>query len=336
MSSFFTGLSEYLQQSTPTGDLDKLQQYKTFPGHVLAVCMGEGSPMYETGRDIGKIKFRDLAREYNKDEDLCTKVAYPLDRSIARYPYPGEEVIIYRAFGEVTSPNALTLSNIFYYTFVVSTHHNVTYNQNPFIGTDSLHVNSANPFISYDVAKRRFEKVTKDLNSVRDGANKTKIYKQLRPQEGDFVLQGRFGQSIRMGSTSAVDTNNEWNGDGKPGVAGDGIMVLRVDRDNTITEKDMYTSGLADTDDAAIYLCTSQNIPLLLACTKEMKSWGASYGLVDNAADQVGGALTTNQDTSQLWQKVVDSTKPIDTVYQSVGGSSQQVIQPNQAPTTNL
>lgn len=329
MSTFSTGLGD-LYKPQLSGDVNKLQQYKVFPGHVLDVCLDENHSLFESIRDIGKIRFRDVVNEYSKAEDDCNKIAYPLDRSIQRYPYPGEEVIIYRAFGEVTAEQALVLSNIFFYTFVVSVHHNITYNQNPFIGTSNAY---GNPNDNYNVAKRRFEKKAIDLNSVRDGSNKTKIYKQLRPQEGDFIIQGRFGNSIRLGSTSARGTSNEWN-DSNAGVAGDGIMILRVDRDNTIQEKSMLVSEAADNDDASIYMCTSQLIPLTLACTKEMKSWSARYGLKDNAADAAGGSLATNEDTSELYQKVIDTTKPIDQVYQPVGSNQTTLPQPNQAPTT--
>lgn len=315
MSTFFTGLTEQFLPSN-TNPIDNLQQLKVFPGQVLEICMDSNSPLYETNRDIGKIRFRDLAKEYNKPEINSVKVAYPLDRSIARYPYPGEEVIIYRAYGESRSTAAMVISNIFFYSFVVSTHHNVSYNQNPFTGTDVFHINPNNPFISYDTAKKRFEKKTKDVNNVRDGANKTKVYKQLRPQEGDFILQGRFGNTIRFGSTSPkAKDNTEWNKEGSTGVSGDGIMVFRVDRDNTTDEKSMLTSEDINRDDATMYMCTSQKIELQLACPKNMKTWATRFDLPDPGSKEAEGIVSTSTDTSELWQKVIDGDKPVEQTF---------------------
>lgn len=318
MSTFFKGFGD-LYKPVRTGPIDNLQQQKVFPGHVLEICLDESSPLYESERDIGKIRFRDLVTEYNVEEASLVKVAYPLDRSIARYPFPGEEVVIYRAMGETRSASALALANVFFYSFVVSTHHNITYNQNPFIGTDVYSIDKTNPLPAYDTAKRRFEKKTIDINTVRDSSDKTKVYKQLRPQEGDFILQGRFGNSIRLGSTSTRSQNPaSWSDEQSSGVSGDGIMVLRVDRDYSVEERSMLINEDVNQDDASVYLCSSQKIQLNLACTKKMKSWAARYGLPDVGSQEAAGIVSTSTDTSELWQKVIDSTKPVNESFKKL------------------
>lgn len=327
---YFKGLGE-LFSPQQTGQLDRFQQYKIFPGQVIEICLDETSPLFESTRDVGKIQFRDLTKEYNKTEDLVVKQAYPLDRSFARYPYPGEEVLIYRAIGETSAPQSLVLANIYFYSFVVSAHHNITYNQNPFLGTDKAHIDPSNIDITYETAKARFEKKTKGLDNVRELNGSQKIYKQLQPQEGDFILQGRFGNSIRLGSTSPNNNSFSWN---STGVAGDGIMVWRVDRDYSVDEKSMMTSEDINTDDASIYMCSSQNIELSLACTKSMKSWAARYGLANTGTEQAEGTVSKNKDTSALWQKVIDTSKPVSQTYKSINTDGGEIPSdlPNNTP----
>jgi len=300
MSTIFTGLGDQYPISRAQ-QTDGLQQLKTFPGQVVDICMDENHSLYESPRDIGKIRFRHLVYEYNRAEKELTKQAFPLDRSIARYPLPGEEVIIYRAFGEATGPAALVMANLYFYSFVVSAMHNVTSNINPFMGTDKYHIDKANPFLSYDQAKKRFDNKLKSKNSIKEVDDKLKIYKQLAPDEGDFILQGRFGNSIRFGSTTnKTKTKNNWSSDGSEG---DGIMVFRVDREKTSDEKAMLVNEDGNSDDAIIYMCSSQNIPIDLACSVSMSSWATKYRLATGGSKDEIAKLTQN-DKTKIWWKV--------------------------------
>ncbi len=82
-------------------------------------------------------------------------------------------------------------------------------------------------------------------------------------------------------------------------------MILRVDRDNTVVEKDMLTVENVNTDDASIYMCSSQKIAVNLSCAKEMKSWRARYS-IPNTNGNGGTSTSTIQrdgDPTKLWQK---------------------------------
>ena len=328
MSTFFQDISG-LYKGPQTGLTDNLQQLKVFPGHVLDVCLDENSSLYESPRDLGKIRFRDLVREYNKEEQAAVKTAYPLDRSMARYPLPGEEVIIFRAFGEITSPKAPILSNIFFYSFVVSTMHNVSYNANPFIGTDKYHIDKKNPFMSYDQAKKRLQNKIKNQNAVTDTDNKPKVYKQLRPYEGDFILQGRFGTSIRHTAT-LPKADNPWK---STGTAGDGMIIFRADRDSTSKESDMLTQEDINVDDASIYMCTSQKIELDLACSKYMRSWAATFDIPAHGSAEAADTFKRAADTSGLWQKAVETDKPADEAFKAPAAQTGETTTTTTTPT---
>ena len=318
MSTFFQGLNDlYSIGANNAGRQQGQQPYINFPGVVLDICLQSDSSLYESERDIGKIKFRNLVTEYGIEEKLLTNEAYPLDRSIARYPYPGEEVLIFKAVGENTAMASPTMNGLYFYSFVVSAMHNITYNQNPFTGTDWQHVDPTNTATNYDTAKVRFDKKAVDINTVKDGAGKIKVYKQLRPQEGDFILQGRFGTSIRFGSTAA-NGDTPWSSGQLAGMSGDGIIVIRADKEYATDEKSMFASENIDADDSSIYVCTSQNIPITLACSKRMRSWATVYNLEDTGASNAAGTLSNQKDTSELWQKVIDSDKPVSETFNNV------------------
>jgi len=313
-SNLFLGLGDFYKVNTPTQNSSQ-RSFKTFAGHVIEICMTSDGPLYESPRDIGKIKFRDLVTEYNRAESELTKFAYPLDRSIARYPFPGEEVIIYQAVGESDSIINTTLANIYFYSFVVSAMHNVSFNANPFLGTDAANID---PLAQVsNLSKTRFDAKIADINLVKDGSNKLKVYKQLQPFEGDFILQGRFGNAIRFGSTSAKNETPWSQGTNKPGISGDAVMVLRVDRDYVTNEESMLAQENPDVDDASIYLCTSQRVLLTLGCSKELKTWKSRYNINDKGGSGAGSNVTKTRDTSELWQKTIDSDQPVSQVYQS-------------------
>ena len=324
MSSIFTVLGE-LFNPTPTQTRDDVfRQFKCFPAQVLEVCLDESSGLYQSPSDIGKIKFRDLIHDWNKPENKVKTVAAPLDRSFARYPLPGEQVMIFRAYGEVKVPALTMLANQYFYSFVVASTNNVTYNTNPFIGTSRANIDPPN-VMPLDEAKKRFEKKIKNIAAVKDGGNSVKVYKQLKPSEGDFILQGRFGQSIRFGSSQPPSPSSFESSIAKggffgglasvinAGLPGDGIMKLRVDRDMTTNEKDMMTVEDIDKDDVSVYLCTGQNVEMLLACSPNLKTWKTRYNLSDSgnaAADR----LQREKDTSELY-KPVDTTAPIQQTF---------------------
>ena len=85
----------------------------------------------------------------------------------------------------------------------------------------------------------------------------------LRPYEGDIILEGRFGNSIRFGST--IDNRYTthptfWS---KEGNTGDPITIISngqdIGRDSTETGFYHITENI-NGDDSSIYLCTNQQL----------------------------------------------------------------------------
>lgn len=311
--SLFTGLGGLYKPSLDNKNNDQAPD-NTFPAHVLEVCMDDKSSLYKTPRDIGKILFRNIYKGSTKSEKDVATTAAPLDRSVARYPLAGEEVIIFTAYGDrggTEAPGAT--ANMYFYSFVVSAMHNVTSNSNPYYGATPKSIGGEDA--SPETIKGRFDKKRKDLDLTKNSSGDLKVYKQLQPFEGDFILQGRFGNTIRFGSTSPK-IKSPWATEASaPGTSGDGIMVLRVDRDFSTKETDMMTKEDINTDDSAIYLCTTQKIELNLGCSKDLKSWKARYSLADGSKNAGSSNITKEKDTSQLWQKPIDTAQKANQQY---------------------
>ena len=132
----------------------------------------------------------------------------------------------------------------------------------------------------------------------------------LQPFDGDEILQGRFGQSIRFGSTvqgdmSVYSKKPTWNG----GENTDPLIIIRVKKPsggninfidpvkiNKSTNK--YTIESIDDDDSSIYITSKQKITLLKAGfakntnAKGIGSWSAGSQIILNSDRLVLNAKT--------------------------------------------
>jgi hypothetical protein len=85
----------------------------------------------------------------------------------------------------------------------------------------------------------------------------------LLPFEGDNIIEGRWGNSIRLGST-VKNTPNNWS---ITGSNGDPIMIIRNGQGTQTDEGWIPVVEDINNDDASIYLTSTQNVPLEAATT---------------------------------------------------------------------
>jgi hypothetical protein len=87
--------------------------------------------------------------------------------------------------------------------------------------------------------------------------------KDLQPFEGDTIIQARFGQSIRFGSTVSVLSNeNTWSKN-KEGTNGDPITII-TNRQGERVIRNKFDSIVEDInkDGSSIYMTSTQEIDL--------------------------------------------------------------------------
>jgi hypothetical protein len=113
-----------------------------------------------------------------------------------------------------------------------------------------------------------------ELNSKRNPSQNTFVEKSninpLLPFMGDVLMEGRYGQSIRFGSTTKTSTNtpsseinNDWSSNGD---SGDPITILRNGQPSNTNDRGWIpiTENL-NGDLSSLYLTSYQKIPFSIA-----------------------------------------------------------------------
>ena len=102
--------------------------------------------------------------------------------------------------------------------------------------------------------------------------------KPLLPYEGDMILEGRFGNSIRFGSTNnsqEISNPNAWSDSGN---TGDPITIIRNGQSSNLDEKGwLPTTERINEDASSIYLTSNQRLQNFTQASPYMNSWDAEY-----------------------------------------------------------
>ena len=102
--------------------------------------------------------------------------------------------------------------------------------------------------------------------------------KPLLPYEGDMILEGRFGNSIRFGSTNISDEISNPNGWSDLGNTGDPITIIRNGQSSNLDEKGWIpTTENINEDASSIYLTSNQRIQNFKQASPYVDSWDAEY-----------------------------------------------------------
>jgi hypothetical protein len=104
-----------------------------------------------------------------------------------------------------------------------------------------------------------------NINPPSTGINLGKTFKErsnihpLLPFEGDFIQEGRWGNSLRFGSTVQETILNDWS---MYGTNGDPITILRNGQGNQTEEGWIPIVENINNDNSSIYLTSTQQVPL--------------------------------------------------------------------------
>ena len=278
--SYFKGWTStlpYLPTLQRFGSADELSI-----GHVLTV---------DYDNDIGKITTRLVGITKELQDDDVTTVAYPADLNIIKYPLPGELVLLVKSLSS-------EVQSVYFYTTVLSSDQSVIYNSDPYILQTV-----PTPFVNkvftpqYEV---RFENKlnVKERFIASDGSLVNRP--SLKPREGDFVIQGRFGNVIKMGSTGE---NNSWSNQSTTTKAkvkatsnvGDPIMFIGTNRPPNDTKSTEFVESVNSPDQTSMYLCTSQELGIVMSTSKGLRTHLHRYDLnsLTVTSDQSSSFLAT-------------------------------------------
>jgi hypothetical protein len=143
--------------------------------------------------------------------------------------------------------------------------------------------------------------------------------KPLLPYEGDTIIEGRFGNSVRFGSTNISDKVKTPNGWSDVGELGDPITIIKNGQSDLSDDKG-WIHNIEDisTDASSIYMTSNQQLSNFNPASINQKSFGANLVIEPTIMEQLTGlyeeppieADITPQETDTYTPHPISSTPP--------------------------
>jgi len=216
-------------------------------GKVFGIVNGVNLPtpeMYSKAKGrLGTIFYLDVNTSKNINGTLTNDflntclMAYPLSPNVQYYPLL-QEVVELKPAPSIDNPNTNNSTPTIYWSRVI----NIS-------GDSQQNAQSQNP-----------------TSSLGKTFEETQNNKNLVSYEGDYILSGRKGNSIRFSSTvglysiPGLPNYNEWSLVGKNG---DPILVLSNGHDYSSNSSSLYVEQI-NKDASSIYLTSTQALPIEL------------------------------------------------------------------------
>ena len=271
ISNSFLGNINNIGNTLPTSNM--------FPARVLDVNLtpsAKGDSLFQRSRGwfgISSITFEPIGGSTTITKTPQGNIALPLDSNYKKIPLVNEIVMIVASPGEnAYYEDDLNIHSYFYMSTV-----NVwnSINSNPYPSPANQPKDLEN---SYEEVSQGFPNQNNQNNSVKLG----NIFKEnddirnLYPQEGDVIMEGRFGNSIRFTSTNRQsedfkDIQSPWSREGQNGSP---LTIIRNGQQPAgAFDQFLPLYEDIDRDDSSIYMTTNQNIGITLA-SNNLDSFG--------------------------------------------------------------
>ena len=251
----FSGLS-----SISSGkNIDTSARRLIFSGRVKDIILNSEHPRFnEFEGDIGLVFWDDIATPSRGD--LTTGYAYPLFPNQKQYPLLNEIVAIIKLPSFLSGDEYPTTVTENYYFSPTNIWGEVNHNAIPLPIPQPQ-----NQARSYQQTQAgAVSTVSNESDSVKLGdtfIEKDNI-RGLQPYEGDHILEGRWGNSIRFGSTvkNGFPSNNWSEGDNN--FEGDPLTIIRNGQSFPQGDFDPILEKI-QTDPSSIYLTSTQKLNFL-------------------------------------------------------------------------
>lgn len=234
-------------------------EYEYFPAEVKEVDYTDRDP-----QRLYKIKCT-LIGAFGSMPNGTVFEARPLNSNIKHIPIVGEVVLITKSTSAYA--NAISPSQDYYYTSPVSIQSSVHHNGIP--GVTRVPTNNTARVRNRTNREDAIDGIPNNpkdrllTGDTIDGffPERLDVY-PIQPYPGDIIMEGRWGQSIRFGST--VDTSNLfpvyplWS-EGL-GTTGNPITIISNGTNPKLKGYNRFTIENPDTDDASIWLTSGQTL----------------------------------------------------------------------------
>ena len=240
---------------------------------VIDIILDSSHEKFNNNDDIGTIFFKPIEgtlRNIAVNNSDGLPPAKPLFSFVKTFPLIEEIVLIIKSQG-----NSSPLDEVSYYFPAINIWNHPHHGAYPF-GLANNESHYGNSIEDYKKAERGIEKkynTTLDEEiSLGNYFQELENIRPLLPYEGDTILEGRFGNSIRFGATTNnINNPNRWSKEGK---VGNPITIIRNgqigdERGNNIEPIVEDVDG----DDSSIYLTSNQQLTNFTPASTNFKSW---------------------------------------------------------------
>jgi len=272
-------------------------------GRVKDIVLGpykSGVPIVEdtnfvSYEDIGKIQFEFLYSPNNISMGSVSKPAYPIFSAVKQFPVIGEIVFITR--GPSPDLNENFNNQRLYYFPPYALWNSVNHNTFP-------NMEEYSDFVKQYKAKPEYQGQSQAQNAEmpKGYSFSEKDVKSLTPFEGDTIVESRFGQSIRFGSTTpSMKQFNHWSDSGNNG---DPITIIRNGQGKPSFPLDKFATTVEDinSDATSVYLTAGQKIVINQLSKFPLDSFGTSIDPVSQTVIESFQPTISNYSTSAASQ----------------------------------
>lgn len=227
---------------------------------IKSIILDSTHPRYEElggPNSIGTVLYDDNVEIPNINNNLSSfPFARPLYSNIKNYPLINELVYVINL--PSTDIGVNTALKTTYYINIIALWNHPHHNAYP--DTPNALPNSQNKDYNQTTvgSVRRVTDQSTEIFLGNTFKERSNIH-PLSPFEGDIIYEGRWGNSIRLGST-VKDRPNNWS---VTGSNGDPILILRNGQPSNVTDEG-WTPIVEDInkDLSSIYLTSTQQVPL--------------------------------------------------------------------------
>lgn len=273
------GFSGFNSRFNPTNDLIQKLAAKINglinEGRVTSIVLDETHPkfkQYGEWNGLGTIEYSPVDNPGNGKG-----TAKPLFPNIKNYPLINE--IIYIINLPNTNIGEVSTSVSSYYFNIVGLWNHPHHNAYP-VNTENLPSSQQKDYtqVGNGSVRKVIDKST-EINLGDTFKERTNIH-PLLPFEGDIIYEGRWGNSIRFGST-VKDKLNNWS---QTGENGDPITIIRNGQGKQNEQGWVPITEDVNNDDSSIYITSTQKLPIKASSTTYN-----SYTVGPTTPDQYSG-----------------------------------------------
>lgn len=254
-------------------------------------------PDYNSDADIGKIRYELLYSTLGTSKsEAISEPAYPISSFIKHYPLVNEIVLILVGPTEKLN-DRVTRQQLFYFPpYSLWNHPN--HGAFPNASEYAEYLNRQYTNKPAYPGKNPSEKVKLPLGATFE---EKETVKNLRPFEGDIILQSRFGQTIRFGSTVPVMKNfNTWSQSGENGSP---ITIITNNQGNkkTSSKFDSVVENINE-NGSAIWMTSTQEINLEDINAFPLNSFGVNINPIIQNVVKIQQLPTSDETISAQFQ----------------------------------